>query len=141
MIKESPDKKDIFIARTSQENEECAPGSIGEIISSVRQRVFETIGDILDNYNNIPEEKFSTIQSSTEAQRIHIYIRSLPRGMEPSPYMVFGVSPAATDAQIKKQWRKLMLELHPDKTRGDKAKEELAKVVSWAWSKLDPKNL
>ena len=47
--------------------------------------------------------------------------------MESAPdfYEVIGVNVDATPEQIKKQYRKLSLELHPDRPNGDRSKFEL----------------
>ena len=55
-------------------------------------------------------------------------------------YTILGVKKSDTDAVIKKQYRKLSKELHPDATKGDKKLEERFKEVSEAYEVLsDPK--
>ena len=51
-------------------------------------------------------------------------------------YKVLGVKKSDDDAAIKKQYRKLARELHPDKTKGDKKLEERFKEVSEAYETL-----
>ncbi|MEY4380159.1 MAG: hypothetical protein RLZZ378_562 [Actinomycetota bacterium] len=51
-------------------------------------------------------------------------------------YQVLGVSKTADSAAIKKQYRKLARELHPDKTKGDKKLEDRFKAVSEAYDVL-----
>lgn len=54
-------------------------------------------------------------------------------------YQVLGVSKTATDADIKKAYRKLARELHPDLTGGDAKKSERFKAVNEAYDLLrDP---
>lgn len=54
-------------------------------------------------------------------------------------YEVLGVSNSADEREIKKAYRKLAHEYHPDKTAGDKAGEELFKEASEAYAVLsDP---
>ncbi len=56
-----------------------------------------------------------------------------------SLYDVLGVSANADQSQIKRQFRKLALQLHPDKTRGNKVLEERFKRVNEAYQVLsDP---
>ena len=47
-------------------------------------------------------------------------------------YQILGVAKGADSSAIKKQYRKLARELHPDKTKGDKKQEERFKAVSEA---------
>ena len=51
-------------------------------------------------------------------------------------YTILGVKKSDTDATIKKQYRKLSKELHPDATKGDKKLEERFKEVSEAYEVL-----
>ena len=54
--------------------------------------------------------------------------------MAENPYDVLGVSPKATDAEIRKAYRKLAKEFHPDLNPGDKKAEERFKHVSAAYA-------
>ena len=51
-------------------------------------------------------------------------------------YQILGVTKNADGAAIKKQYRKLARELHPDKTKGDKKLEDRFKAVSEAYDIL-----
>lgn len=51
-------------------------------------------------------------------------------------YKILGVDKSATKEVIKKAYRKLAKEYHPDKTKGDKALEEKFKAVSEAYQVL-----
>lgn len=51
-------------------------------------------------------------------------------------YELLGVGREATDADIKKAYRKLALKLHPDKNKGDETSAELFKEVSEAYEVL-----
>jgi molecular chaperone DnaJ len=54
-------------------------------------------------------------------------------------YDVLGVQRAASEAEIKKAYRKLAMECHPDRNNGDKAAEERFKLVTEAYEVLrDP---
>jgi molecular chaperone DnaJ len=51
-------------------------------------------------------------------------------------YQILGVTKSADATAIKKQYRKLARELHPDKTKGDKKLEDKFKAVSEAYDIL-----
>lgn len=54
-------------------------------------------------------------------------------------YKILGVARDASDDEIKKAYRKLALELHPDKHPGDKEKEDSFKLINEAYEHLkDP---
>ncbi|RMH37874.1 MAG: J domain-containing protein [Deltaproteobacteria bacterium] len=54
-------------------------------------------------------------------------------------YAALGVAPSASDAEIKRAYRKLAKEYHPDRTGGDKAKEQRFKDVTRAYEVLGDK--
>jgi molecular chaperone DnaJ len=51
-------------------------------------------------------------------------------------YQILGISKTADSTAIKKQYRKLARQLHPDKTKGDKKLEDRFKAVSEAYDIL-----
>lgn len=55
-----------------------------------------------------------------------------------NPYEVLGVSPTASDEEIKKAYRKLAKEYHPDRNKSSKA-EEMFKSASEAYATLSDK--
>ena len=56
--------------------------------------------------------------------------------MAGDPYQELGVSKGASADEIKKAFRKLAKELHPDKNPGDKAAEERFKRITAAFDLL-----
>jgi curved DNA-binding protein len=54
-------------------------------------------------------------------------------------YRVLGVSKSATETEIKKAYRKLALQHHPDRNPGDKGAEEKFKKINEAYAVLSDK--
>ncbi len=54
-------------------------------------------------------------------------------------YQILGISKTATDAEIKKAYRKLAMKYHPDHSKGDKNAEEMFKKISEAYAVLSDK--
>ncbi|MCU0590525.1 MAG: J domain-containing protein [Desulfobacterales bacterium] len=54
-------------------------------------------------------------------------------------YKILGINRSATDAEIKKAYRKLAMKYHPDHAKGDKAAEERFKKISEAYAVLSDK--
>ena len=52
-------------------------------------------------------------------------------------YEVLGVSKGASDREIKKAYKRLAMKFHPDRTQGDKSKEEQFKEVKEAYEVLN----
>src|SRR3989304_9638513 len=55
-------------------------------------------------------------------------------------YQILGVTKSASEAEIKKAYRKLALEHHPDRNKGDKESEEKFKKVTKAYEVLSDLN-
>ena len=54
-------------------------------------------------------------------------------------YAVLGLKKGASEAEIKKAYRKLAMEYHPDRNQGNKSAEEKFKGVSEAYAVLSDK--
>lgn len=52
------------------------------------------------------------------------------------PYSILGVTKTATQDEIKKTYRKLAMQYHPDKNKGDKKAEEKFKEINNAYEVL-----
>ncbi len=57
--------------------------------------------------------------------------------MAEDPYRVLGVSPDAPHAEIKRAFRKLARQYHPDRNPDDAAAEERFKAIQNAWEKVE----
>jgi DnaJ-class molecular chaperone len=55
------------------------------------------------------------------------------------PYQILGVAKSASDGDIKKAYRKLAKSLHPDRTKGDEAKQGKFSEVTQAYDLLSDK--
>tara|TARA_B100000963_G_scaffold98180_1_gene84803 strand:+ start:2797 stop:3729 length:933 start_codon:yes stop_codon:yes gene_type:complete len=60
--------------------------------------------------------------------------------MSEDPYTVLGVGRDATDAEIKRQYRKLARQHHPDRNPDDAAAEEMFKSIQAAYDKVGTKD-
>ena len=56
--------------------------------------------------------------------------------MTDDPYSVLGVSKNSTDAEIKRSYRKLARQYHPDRNPGDAAAEERFKAIQSSYEKI-----
>jgi hypothetical protein len=59
--------------------------------------------------------------------------------MNPSnqdPYIILGLSSAATGKQIKNAYRRLAMRFHPDKNQDDPEAEKKFKEIQWAYETL-----
>lgn len=52
------------------------------------------------------------------------------------PYSVLGVAKSATQDEVKKAYRKLAMQYHPDKNKGDKKAEDKFKEINAAYEVL-----
>ena len=59
--------------------------------------------------------------------------------MDDNPYTVLGVTKDATDAEIKRVYRKLARQYHPDRNPDDAAAEEKFKSIQSAYDKIGTK--
>ena len=64
-----------------------------------------------------------------------------PEGKDAEPFLtVLGLSIGASEVDIKTAYRKLVMQLHPDRTNGDKAAEAQLKNVNLAYGHLSGKS-
>ena len=56
--------------------------------------------------------------------------------MSEDPYRVLGVGKDATDAEVKRSYRKLARQHHPDRNPGDAAAEERFKAIQAAYDQI-----
>ena len=60
--------------------------------------------------------------------------------MDDNPYTILGVTKDATDAEIKRVYRKLARQYHPDRNPNDAAAEEKFKSIQSAYDKIGTKD-
>jgi preprotein translocase subunit Sec63 len=53
-----------------------------------------------------------------------------------NPYVILGLSPGATEKQIKKAYRRLAMRFHPDKNPNDPEAEKKFKLIQGAYERL-----
>ncbi|HHS83271.1 MAG TPA: molecular chaperone DjiA, partial [Devosia sp.] len=70
--------------------------------------------------------KVSEIFGFSEERFEQIAALFLVEGNGVDPYLVLGIGPDASDAEVKQAYRKLVLEHHPDKLVANGVPEELA---------------
>uniref|UniRef100_A0A8C3QTP2 J domain-containing protein n=1 Tax=Cyanoderma ruficeps TaxID=181631 RepID=A0A8C3QTP2_9PASS len=56
-------------------------------------------------------------------------------GREPDPFRVLGVEPTASDAELRRAYRRLAVLVHPDKSRDPRA-EAAFKVLRAGWERV-----
>ena len=52
------------------------------------------------------------------------------------PYRVLGIERSASDDEVKKAYRQMARKYHPDKNPGNKAAEDMFKVVQEAYTQI-----
>ncbi len=65
------------------------------------------------------------------------WVRSLFVNDADSPYHVLGVEPSASDAEVKRRYRELVLEHHPDKLMGRGVPQEFVAIAERALARLN----
>ena len=90
------------------------------------------------NYTDInnPPPDFAEDKQSKQEQKSSPKNEEKSKSPEADYYKILGVLPSATGVEIKKAWRKMVLEFHPDKVQGsglsqdfiDFASEKLRKI-------------
>jgi curved DNA-binding protein CbpA len=64
-----------------------------------------------------------------------------PKGyVEEGPYRILGVSKDATDSEIKRNYRRLARQYHPDRNPNDIAAEDRFKSIQTAYEKIGDSN-
>ena len=94
------------------------------------------------NYGQDEQRTGYQHHSGDEQRTGYQYHSHQPSGTSPytrDPYEVLDLSEDASWTEIKKKYRKLALQYHPDKNPGDKAAEEMFKEIVDAYKKLEKK--
>lgn len=77
----------------------------------------------------------ATINSGAAAQKAERTARRLPRN-EQSAIEILGVEATAAKADIRRQFRSLVKDLHPDMNGGQRSDEDRLRDVVWAWDQI-----
>lgn len=111
-------------------------GQIGRLFSDhpeLRRDVLEGLFVIAVADGVLHEKEDSFLTAAAGHLKLAVsdfsHIRSMFVVAGTSPYQVLGLEPSATDQELKKHYRKLILEHHPDRMRGDGVPEELIVIA------------
>lgn len=77
----------------------------------------------------------ATINPGAAAEARRARRRLLPKN-EQSAIDILGMSPDATKAEIRTQFRQLVKDLHPDMNSGERRDEDRLRDVVWAWDQI-----
>lgn len=92
-----------------------------EDLDSKKDRTYEKYhSDWQDDYEDL---------GSKSRSKIHDEFRKKVQSLDvPNYYQILGVSPDSSLDQIKKRYRQLAKELHPDRTKSNESQEKMARI-------------
>lgn len=86
-------------------NGALADGTIKAAERQILEQVVQILGMTVDTLNKMIQQRYAHHQASHDLDK-------------PDPYLALGIQSSATESEIKRAYRKLMSEYHPDKMAG-----------------------
>ncbi len=102
----------------------------GQLLTLHKRYVLETMSRYL-GATNYRFEQFNSERADQQSnQRQYNYRRPSPQNILPDAYKLLGLQPSATPSEIKKAYRRLMSQHHPDKLIAKGVPPEMIKMAT-----------
>lgn len=137
------DKAQPYCDKAFELNPHSIPGALFKASRLLKQEAFQDAINLLDNFRDSPdaEEASHDQRIRRKHQEAHTLLK---RSKTKDYYKVLSVDREADERTIKRAYRTLIKQYHPDKYRGEMSKEEVLKKISAineAWEVLSSPEL